>query len=364
MNNKVDIHGSCVSFSIFKKETEFGDNWVLQDVENNLFIDHVNHASCFTDPLNIDIDKYKFQGSEHWIRNYRIDLTKTATQILDDSDATWLMIDLYAMARAQIIYNGGCFSLTQGPEEIFPELWADMLDQIEGNFRWINLPSFIWKEKIDHYMEWALKRYGSDHIILNRVNYSKYFIDNNNALSQVCNYTSEQAYGGSGDNEAIRRMEDYIVNKWPVHSIDVAKYYVADYNFAHDVVAVHYERDYYRLAGDAVRSIIVNGPSSSPITIEKPDLSALRFKLNQNNLLCQSDIDYLSCTTSPFNLYEPLDEIVNTVLDNSQIRRFSDTLIRMYEDVFANPDYYNSPSVSKQDKQEHLIDLFEELTAM
>ena len=93
MNNKVDVFGSCISFNVLKKESDYGPQWVLDGVDHDIFINHVSIAGATSKPINIKPEEYCFSSNEHWKRVIFEDFNKTALAKIESSDSSWLMID-------------------------------------------------------------------------------------------------------------------------------------------------------------------------------------------------------------------------------------------------------------------------------
>lgn len=353
---KADVHGSCVSFSILKKVTETGFQNKLECLDNHLFFSHINIAGTMTKRIDIlPTEEELFNIPEHLRRNLVVDLKKNVIDELERSDAEYLMIDVFDFGRVQWAYGNGSFTYTYDVSTHANEWFCKIQNQIEGMFRWIDLPTFLWYPKVDEYMQRIVKKYGKDHIILNRVSFSKWYIDMNHVLREM---PSElEIFGSYKDQKKIRDLEDYIVQKYGIWDIDISKYFVADQAFTGDIVAVHYEEEYYHQAGKIVEKIVTGGGISRLL-----DLEFLRFKLQKCHEVIGNGISYLECAEAPFCCYEPLDELMNG-LDIKEIVHVSDKIIRLYEYVEDNWDIFGDADMEKIKKQNILVDKFEEMCA-
>ncbi len=350
---KADVHGSCVSFSILKKETEEGCQIKLECLDNNFFFSHINIAGSMGNRIDVEPTEEELSVfEEHLRRNLITDLNKTVVEELLLSDAEYLLVDFYDFARVQWAYRGGSFTHTVFLNEA-KDYYQKVQDQMEGLFRWINLPTFLYYDKVDEYFRIMVEKYGKEHIILNRIYFNRYYIDENHTLKEI--RKNIDWVGSYRDNDVIRRLEEHVIKKFGIKSIDVSKYFVADYNFGKDILAVHYEEEYYHLAGRIISKLILG----EPVATDKLDLESFKAKLDWNQqILAGESKGYLSCTQSVFHLYEPLDMLLS-VLENDEINSCKDVIIRLYEWVFEEPEYFYNHEIPVEVIQNRLLDKFD-----
>ena len=224
---KADVHGSCVSFSILKKETEDGCQIKLGCLDNNYFFSHINIAGSMGERIDIEPTEEELSSLDgHLRRNLIADLNKSVVPNLLESDAEYLLIDFYDFGRVQWAYRNGSYTHTSFFRET--EYWQKISGQIEGTFRWIDLPTFLWYGKVDSYFQRMVEKYGRDHIILNRISFNRYYIDKDNSMKEF-RRENPRWLGSYRDNECIRNLEEHVIQKFGIQSIDVAKYFVSDY---------------------------------------------------------------------------------------------------------------------------------------
>ncbi len=350
---KADVHGSCVSFSILKKDTPEGCRIKLDSLDNHYFFSHINIAGSMGKKIDVEPAEEELSVfEEHLRRNLITDLNKTVVTELLQSDAEWLLVDFYDFARVQWAYRGGSYTHTVFLNEA-KDYYQKVSDQMEGPFRWIDLPTFLYYDKVDEYFRIMVEKYGREHIILNRIYFNRYYIDGDNSLKEI--RKNIDWVGSYKDNGVIRRLEDHVIEKFGIKSIDVSKYFVADFNFTKDILAVHYEEEYYRLAGRII-SKMVRGEEAAA---DKLDLEGLKAKLCRSPYVDPGESEgYLSCACSPFHCYEPLD-VLFEVLDNDEIISCKDVIIRLYEWVFREPEYFMNSEIPVETIQNKLIEQFE-----
>ena len=350
---KADVHGSCVSFSILKKNTEEGCQIKLECLDNHFFFSHINIAGSMGNKIDIEPTEEELSVfDEHLRRNLITDLNKTVVSELQRSDAEWLLVDFYDFARVQWAYKGGSFTHTVFLNEA-KDYYQKVSDQMEGLFRWIDLPTFLYYDKVDEYFRIMVEKYGREHIILNRMYLNRYYIDADNSMKEI--RKNIDWVGSYKDNGAIRRLEDHVIEKFGIHSIDVSRYFVADYSFTKDILAVHYEEEYYHLAGRIISKLV----QGEEVATDKLDLESVKTKLRRSSQIYPGESEgYLSCACSPFSCYEPLDALLGA-LDNDEVNSCQDVIIRLYEWVSEEPEYFLNSEIPVETIQNRLIEQFE-----
>lgn len=337
---KADVHGSCVSFSILKKETKTGCQIKLDCLDNHHFFSHINIAGSMGRKIDVEPTEEELCTiDEHLRRNIITDLNKSVVSELLQSDAEYLLVDFYDFGRVQWAYRGGSYTHTSFFNDT--PYWQRISEQVEGVFRWIDLPTFLWYDKVDEYFKIMVEKFGKDHIILNRVYFSRYYIDKDSNLKEI-RRQNPNWLGSYRDNERIRNLEEHVIEKFGIESVDVAKYFVADCRFADDILEVHYEEEYYHLAGRII-SKIVRGKEEADR--DKMDLESIKVKLNRVQEIGQGESEgYLSCAESPFHCYEPLDALLG-VLSENEILTYKDAIIQLYEWVYREPEYFRNNEI-------------------
>lgn len=349
---KADVHGSCVSFSILKKETEAGCQIKLDSLDNHYFFSHINIAGSMGKKIDIEPTEEELSSiDEHLRRNIITDLNKSVVPKLLESDAEYLLVDFYDFGRVQWAYQNGSYTHTSFFNET--DYWQKISNQIEGVFRWIDMPTFLWYGKVDEYFQIMVEKYGKDHIILNRVYFNRYYIDKDNSLKEI-RRQNPNWLGSYRDNDRIRNLEEHVIKKFGIQSVDVAKYFVADCNFTDDILEVHYEEEYYHLAGRIISKIV----RGIEVDRNKMDLESIKAKLNRIRKIDKGESEgYLSCAASPFHCYEPLDALLS-VLTEHEVAVHKDAIIRLYEWVYREPEYFRNQEIPVPMIQAKLIRQF------
>ena len=351
---KVDVHGTCVSFNLLKKNDGIGFQHRLDGVETNLYFSHVNIAGSVFQAINAIPAEADFIAGidHHTIRNIITDLSKNVIDKLLNSEAEWLMVDFYDFARIQWIYENGCYTHTADLSIAAPEYYKRVQNQISGYFRWIDIPEFIWYPYVDNYFELIMPKF-KDHIILNRLCMNQYCITEQGMMAEI---PSETAYLGSyRDNQKIRRLEDHVISKFGLKTIDISKYYFSDWAFKHDVLSVHYETDYYKRGGEILRDII-NGRDTATDVL---GMEGLHYKVEKSRLLAP-ECRELYFSKSPWRYYDLLDEMIMALSPKEQEQN-KQAILGTYEFYDSRREWFQS-ELPDSVKQEVLIQKFIELS--
>ena len=354
----IDVHGSCVSYSVLSKKDDCAFQHHIPGVKTNLYFSHVNMAGSMTSPIAYEPNETDFiLKDQHVIRNIITDLKKDAVSTLLSSSADYLFIDFYDMARSQWAYKNGSYTHVADLSIAAPDYYQRIQHDLLGSFRWIDLPTNLWYCHIDRYMDTMIKKYGANHIILNRLYLNRHYIDENSVLKEFSPCT--HYLGSYKENEKIRQLEEYIIQKYSIPNIDLSKYFISDYAFANDALSVHYETQYYQLATKSVQQIL-NGGSYNCNCL---DIESTIFKLRK--MVFHSDgtdawMDYIQ-GAGAFSLhcYPVLDELFQT-FSFEELAANREIIAFLYESVLKNKAYFDHPFISIQEKQTILVNLFEE----
>ena len=155
--------------------------------------------------------------------SYSVLSKKDAVSTLLSSSADYLFIDFYDMARSQWAYKNGSYTHVADLSIAAPDYYQRIQHDLLGSFRWIDLPTNLWYCHIDRYMDTMIKKYGANHIILNRLYLNRYYIDENSVLKEFSPCT--HYLGSYKENEKIRQLEEYIIQKYSIPNIDLSKYF-------------------------------------------------------------------------------------------------------------------------------------------
>lgn len=211
-------------------------------------------------------------------------LNKKTVELLLESDAEYLIIDLYDFHNDIAIYNNTAFS-TCAHEFLNTNLYK----RISDNVKWSNFmfhPTWTWYPYIDLFFEKIMQKYDSNHIILNRVNCNKYYLGKDGRVKPISENFRRGWHAKYEYNENIRRIEDYIIQKCNPYVIDISKYYLVDENKWDDLNGTHYENGFYSQTFDIIKEIINNKPDKRVY-----DMPKFMSELDDMKVDCELDIE-------------------------------------------------------------------------
>ena len=229
----VDIWGSCIS-----RET------VNRNI-SGIFVDKYIFKQPFLlseepdIPFDINIGADKFCGSSWRKRTVKEAFLHEGRQILSDSTADWLIIDMYDLICNMKKY---CWSLFEVDDFILrTDFYRTIADKCES--------TYLFKEKSREYLDKSLEsfsvfvneRYGKN-IILIKADLKSSYITLDNKISELSDsdntFEKKKAF--------IEEYEDKFAQQTDCYVIDISKRYYADDRFplggAH---IVHYEDEFY-----------------------------------------------------------------------------------------------------------------------
>lgn len=352
---KIDVHGSCVGYNLIKKDDEKGFQHQANEIESNLFFSHVNIAGSVLPALSVIPTERDFDGWDNpcCIRNMITDMSKTAISDLLQSEAEWLVIDFYDFARMQWACENSSYTHVAYMQIVASEYYKKIEHMIHGAFKWLDIPTFLWYPLIDQYFEQILPKY-KDHIILSRVHFNQYYLTENGEIAEI---PENQAYLGSyKDNEKIRRLEDYVITKYHLKEIDIAKYFFADYACTNDIFAVHYEEAYYS-RGAIILKQIIEGDEVQPDLL---DLRSLRYKVERSDKLLP-EFRNAYFIKSPWHCDKLLDDLIVALTPQEQEQN-KWTILKIYEWLESNKKILDESNLRDFEKQKILIDKFDEFS--
>lgn len=253
-------------------------------------------------------------------------LTKDTIELLMESDADYLMIDLYDFHTDMGVVGNAFFS-TCAHEFFNTALYQKHKDEVRlVNF--MSMPKEIWYPYVDKFFEIIMEKYDSDHIILNRFRSSTYFLDTDGVIKLLPDTFKKGFQSNDKYNCKIAELEDYIIAKYNPYVIDLTKFFMSDVIYWGGTPhGAHLEKAFYNRAFAQVKRIIngetdckyYNDPgffqeeneiANIPLDIEG-GLEMLDVLLNVNDILWMNILDKL-------NKYAPEHEKVQLYMQYFQ----------------------------------------------
>lgn len=257
---KITVLGSCVS----RVSLLDGIRWEHGVADENLDLDY------FLDKQNIVCAMYPppFPKNEvdnlvdicvqekYAIRSLKQNLNKETLYMLKQSKADYIVTDFMDMHMNQCRYNDTIFA--PQANEFFRtnlnELYGDKIEK----FRILDMPWEKWISDVDAFWTEMTQKYDGDHIILNRFRCNYYYMTKEGTVDVIPERFRGSSHPLPCYNEIVRRLEDYIIEKYNPYVIDLSKYFMGDHNIWDNLQGAHFEMEFYRETMDNIREIILN----------------------------------------------------------------------------------------------------------
>ena len=257
---KINILGSCVSkISLMNGYRNlhgiYGD-----DMEQGYYFDKNNIAFTMMPPAfsNEEIDEItdEYLYDKTRLKSLKQCLDKSTMKLLMDSDADFLVIDLYDFHNDFILYKNTAFS-TCAHEFMNTELFERNKEEMKiANF--MNMPEENYYTLVDLFFCKIISKYDADHIILNRFRSNKYYLTKDGIIKVIPEEYRKPFHSNYIYNDKVRKLEDYIISKYNPYVIDLSQYYMGNENEWDNLNGAHFEKAFYTETYKHICEIIKN----------------------------------------------------------------------------------------------------------
>jgi len=255
---KVNILGSCVSrVSLLNANTK-GHGIYGDDMQQVYFLDKQNFVLAMMPPAfsqeAIDAIDENVLYDKSRIKSLRQCLNKTTIDMLMESDADYLVMDLYDFQNDFIVYKDTAFS-TCAHEFMNTELFRRNSSNMQiANF--MKLPTWLWYPYIDLFFEKIMKKYDADHIILICFRSNTYYWAKDGSIKEIPEEFKQPYHSNDMYNAPLQRLEDYIIRKYQPYVIDLSKFYMCNENEWSNLNGAHFEYRFYRRVFSCITEIV------------------------------------------------------------------------------------------------------------
>lgn len=328
---KVNVLGGCVSRVSLLDGNQSGHGIADEEMELGYFLDKQNIV-CAMMPAPFDrAEVEEIQEEELWdpSRLYTVKqcLNKDTISLLMDSDADYVVMDLFDMQTDVAIYKDTCFSTCA--DEIYRTKLLKKYSSMVQSGNLFTIPSEIWYEYVDLFFEKLVAKYGADHIILNRFRCSTYYLAKDGMIRPISRYYQNSYQPHPKYNQALEKLENYIIEKYNPYVIDLSKFFMGDENAWENLQGAHFENQFYRETLDQIRRI-VKGQNAEryyarPTFFDEnrrgfAEDRKRKFEIEENmqlmlKLLDEQDILWLNILDK-LNTYAPEDERVIQLMNS------------------------------------------------
>ncbi len=341
---KVNILGSCVSRVAMLAGDIKGHGIAGEGLELGYFLDKQNIVCAmmpraFTDEAIDSIDPECLYDNSR-LKSLQQCLNKKTVQMLFESDAEYLVMDLYDFHTDMMVYNGTMFS-TCAHEFLNTHLYKENASKM-GIANFMELPSRMWYSNVDKFFQMIMEKYDSDHIILNRFHSNRYYLGKDGLIKEIPDMYKKPWHSKWEYNHKIRQLEDYIIEKYNPYVIDLSKYYICDENKWDNLNGAHFEQEFYEQTYSIITDI-VNGRAdrrvySKPWFLERLasretySTKSEKASLGENNVKmgCRTKLDIEQGLVMFHRLIEDEDPLWMNILTKLYIAAPEDERVQAY----------------------------------
>ena len=259
MRNKVNILGSCVSRVCMLDGNRNGHGIADDDMDLGYYFHNQNIVCLMTPPSfsheEIDMIKGEELYDANNLRGLRQCLYKDTINMLLESDAQWLVMDLYDMQIDFCMLGKGMFS-PYNYEFFNTSLYERYKDQVIcSNF--MRLTDAVYYGYIDAFFDKIMHKYDSDHIIFNCFRANQYYFAKDGTVQFIPENCRNGMTANFEYNKKLYEVEDYIIQKYNPYVIDLSKYFMGDERiWGDDLNGAHFEEKFYRETFKQIKRII------------------------------------------------------------------------------------------------------------
>lgn len=307
---KVDNWGSCISRECF-------NNAQNTDVEKYICRNSVLHA--FEPPADIDRtifdDNNNFEGSQWKRNNVYGEFYREAIPRLESSNSKWMVMDIYDITERTFMFNEIPFlmDLDTSLMGIF-----NRIKDKSSEYDIANKPFEWFKERLDKYIAFAIKKYGTKIIVINAI-WKNIYSDCEGKLQSMGYETAEM----HDKNMLLYKCQNYISEKTGCYVIDISSNFISDVRSPWGASPVHYESCFYQELSNIMEYIIQNSPDNRLYTEYSTSVRIdriIRFRENNDGRPCLYEI---------FN--DSFMDFLLLKMDIEKIKLYKDTIILIYK---------------------------------
>lgn len=332
----VDIHGSCVSRTIFNYPAN-------ETVKVKRYFARNNHASSMMPPADISTKREELliHDSEYSHRCMRQAIEKQAVPSLMESESEFLVIDFFDFCQPVACYKDTTFSTY---DYCFYNTSAFRNErQAYSSFNYFDVPSCLWYGYIDLYFQKMTRKYGNQNIVLNKLSCFNGYIDKFGNLQP----TPEKLlnFGNAKFNKNMDDLETYVIERYHPYVIDITKYFVPDEHHNPDVTPIHYEESYQEAGWFHTCNILMNKPTQRVFDHLPPKVISSLLNRQVN------DADFIriyNARSKPYLCHDLLDDILADLStdDIAANRRWLAELFEVLDQEIASAlDYHDQDAL-------------------
>lgn len=259
---KVIVLGSCVSRVSMLDGNQNGHGIASDYLELEYFLDKQNIVLAMMPPAFTREEVALVTADQLWdksrINTVRQSLNKDTLRLIRESDAEYLIMDLFDFQTNFAVMGTTAFD-TNAYEFMNTVLFHKYQDKIRvSNF--MELPEWIYYPYVALFFEEIMKKFDSDHMILNRFRANTYYLTKDGKIREIPGDFKNPFQANDKYNASLRRLEDYIIERYHPYVLDLSKFYMGDENVWSNLQGAHFEKQFYHQTFETINYIIKEKP--------------------------------------------------------------------------------------------------------
>lgn len=259
---RVIILGSCVSRVSMLDGNQNGHGIASDDLELAYFLDKQNIALAMMPPAFTREEVALVTAEQLWdisrINTVWQSLNKDTLRLILESDAEYLIMDLFDFQTNFAVLGTTAFD-TNAYEFMNTVLFRKYQDSVRvSNF--MELPEWFYYPYVDLFFKEIMKKFDSEHIILNRFRANTYYLAKDGKIKEIPDGFKNPFQANDKYNVPLRRLEDYIIKRYHPYTLDLSKFYMGDENVWGNLQGAHFENRFYHETFETIKYIIREKP--------------------------------------------------------------------------------------------------------
>jgi len=307
----VDIIGSCVTRNVFLDGDASQRGCADERIKIIHYFDKQNIACCMSPAPFDDRIVDRITPDEQWdksdqnLRNMKLTLNKKTLEVLMNSEAEYLFMDLYDFHTPMIGYRNTFFSTFK--HEFFNlNLFRSNTDAFKTIFYFLDLPEWLWYGYVDLFFKKIMEKYTPDKVVLLRFRACDTYLSRDNEMRPIPVAYKRPWMSNARYNDKLRLLEEYIIDRYHLQVIDVSKYFIGDENVHSDLQGSHFDRNYYTDSLNHIRRIIFDRSSRNGYVGNFISCNSAK-EILQKHVSKEDFIKMFVQLESPFNTKSVLD---------------------------------------------------------
>lgn len=301
-----------------------GHGIASDNLELEYFLDKQNIALAMMPPAFSKEEVALVTAEQLWdqsrINTVKQSLNKETVQLIMESDAEYLIMDLFDFQTNFAILETTAFD-TNAYEFMNTVLFNKYQNRIKvSNF--MELPEWFYYPYVDLFFKEIMKKFDSEHIILNRFRANTYYLAKDGKIREIPDGFKNPFQANDKYNIPLRKLEDYIIKRYCPYVIDLSKFYMGDENVWGNLQGAHFENEFYHETFQTINYIIQEKPKRK--IWDKPAF------FNNKYMLCSVAFDIDDAFARLEQLVEKEDVLWMNILDKLYQRIPEDTRVKEY----------------------------------